>query len=167
MYGLNAAGRALLHQECASRRMSHVTSGDKAFMTFWHDDWATRKSSEVKASSESSGTQLIPSRSAPELPAAALQAQESPSGALSNKSMRSTTSGGDVQCLRADTSVCWVWAAGTYVAKPKLVFRLTSHARVSKRKIVSPLTFCRERFSFLFCFHAFMSDACHVKHDHI
>ena len=94
VYGLNAAGRALLHQECASRRLSHVTSGDKSFMTFWHEDWSPRKSSEAPASSESLKDQIVPSRSAPELPAAALQAQESPTGALSNKSMRSTNSGG-------------------------------------------------------------------------
>ncbi|CAE7759425.1 unnamed protein product, partial [Symbiodinium necroappetens] len=25
--------------ECASRRLNHVTSDDKAFMTFWHDGW--------------------------------------------------------------------------------------------------------------------------------
>ena len=94
VYGLNAAGRALLHQECASRRLSHVTSGDKSFMTFWHEDWSPRKSSEALASSESLKDEIVPSRSAPELPAAALQAQESPTGALSNKSMRSTNSGG-------------------------------------------------------------------------
>ena len=63
-------------------------------MTFWHDGWSPRKSSEAQASSESCKDQILPSRSAPELPAAALQASESPSGALSNKSMRSTTSGG-------------------------------------------------------------------------
>ncbi|CAE7765405.1 unnamed protein product, partial [Symbiodinium necroappetens] len=94
VYGLNAAGRALLHQECASRRLSHVTSGDKSFMTFWHEDWSPRKSSEAPASSESFKDQIVSSRSAPELPAAALQAQESPTGALSYKSMRSTNSGG-------------------------------------------------------------------------
>ena len=68
--------------------------GDKSFMTFWHEDWSPRKSSEAPASSESLKDQIVPSRSAPELPAAALQAQESPTGALSNKSMRSTNSGG-------------------------------------------------------------------------
>ena len=94
VYGLNAAGRTVLHQECASRCLSHHTSGDKTFMTFWHDDWVTHKSTEANASSEPAEAQLLPSRSAPELPAAALQAQESPSGALSKKSMRSTASGG-------------------------------------------------------------------------
>ncbi|CAE7859464.1 unnamed protein product, partial [Symbiodinium necroappetens] len=71
----NAAAAALQSADAAPplagvdtwRRLSHVTSGDKSFMTFWHEDWSPRKSSE---------------------------AQESPSGALSNKSMRFTTSGG-------------------------------------------------------------------------
>ncbi|CAE7820184.1 unnamed protein product [Symbiodinium sp. CCMP2456] len=95
-HGLNAAGRAILHQECASRKLQRQTSDDKTYMLFWRASRVDGPSSPgANASREPLETQLHSSRSAPELPVAIKRADESLSGAtLANKSMRSTASGG-------------------------------------------------------------------------